>query len=1134
MHHRALSRKFLRIINRFATRRPLIVVPRAAFAQPLEPRRLLSALVINGGSGNDDITIRLDSNFIYATVNGIQIPQPRGLYDAITVNCLGGNDNVLIQNTGTGEPIDIFPGDGADTILVCAYQSFDASDPPTNDLDQIVDRVYVHAGTDATDDTLDISDALDAGSDAYNIVEDGPMKLRKPSATSPDKVFWGESNLHTTILLNDSNNAVSIDSSVAMDGTDETLTLGGGIAGAGPGSRGNDTFTFSGEISNGNLIEFFGGDGNNTFLVTGASFSTSATLSIDGGAGNDLLTVTDSSLFTNSYDFNSAGNRLSLAIGANALRIDYNNLETIALNSTAPNLNSTFNIDGLDADLVAAAGGGNDTFVVGDGAISTSDFGTNIGVTLLGGGGNDSVTFDDSASSVNQGVTFGNETFDHNNLDTVVCSAIAKATINLGSGNETVTLGSDHGAFAQIIVNGGAGTDTFDVQPVPGTLITVNGQSPTTVPGDSVHLSANGQSGGIFAPNTASDGAYVFPNGADIFYTGMESFTQPDSALAAPDLARADDTGRSDTDNVTKKTSLSFSGTGANGTVRLFRDGTQIATTAAAANGSYTFSAVSFPTGDNTFAMTVADDSLLSGLIADKSLALNVHVDTLALPVLAAPDLLSLSDSGKLNTDNLTNVTTPFFIGTPDASAIVHLLSGGIEVGSGTLNTFTGIYEIQSSALTDGAHSMTVSQEDIAGNVSNASAVLVVTIDTAAPAAPTAVPDLQAASDSGLSSTDNITNDNTPTFTVNGPELIRLFEGITIVADYAAPPDVTSDKLNDGLNTITARSVDLAGNASAATSSVLVTIDTKSPGAPSTPDLIAASDSGVSNNDNITKVTTPTFAFNGADRIRLLDGTTVLADYAEISSVTSSALADGFHNISARSIDVAGNVSNITATLGITIDTQRPVVSNAAFAFDAAQAINYTFSEDVSPTVALADFSLQNRTTPTAFPPGSIALSASPGNVSSFATVTFPGFAAGLADGNYGATLTAAGITDLAGNALANDNILDFFVLAGDANHDRAVGFADLVVVAQHYGQTAGTTFSTGDLNYDGTIGFADLVLVAQHYGTTLTPPAAPAQGVIADAAFAPVRQAAATRSLFSLIPVKKALRRPPSQLRRG
>lgn len=65
-----------------------------------------------------------------------------------------------------------------------------------------------------------------------------------------------------------------------------------------------------------------------------------------------------------------------------------------------------------------------------------------------------------------------------------------------------------------------------------------------------------------------------------------------------------------------------------------------------------------------------------------------------------------------------------------------------------------------------------------------------------------------------------------------------------------------------------------------------------------------------------------------------------------------------------------------------------------------------------------------------------------------------------------------------------------------DLDGDSKVGFSDLLVLAQHYGQPA--TPQQGDLNLDGTVGFGDLLLLAQTYGqsapttaaaTALTPP---------------------------------------------
>ena len=82
-----------------------------------------------------------------------------------------------------------------------------------------------------------------------------------------------------------------------------------------------------------------------------------------------------------------------------------------------------------------------------------------------------------------------------------------------------------------------------------------------------------------------------------------------------------------------------------------------------------------------------------------------------------------------------------------------------------------GNWTITSSLLTDGVHSLTVKQTDIAGNTSAASLALSVTIDTSA-GGPSA-PDLVAASDlfgSTGTNTDNLTNDTTPTLTGTGAE----------------------------------------------------------------------------------------------------------------------------------------------------------------------------------------------------------------------------------------------------------------------------------------------------------------------------------------------------------------------------
>jgi len=58
-------------------------------------------------------------------------------------------------------------------------------------------------------------------------------------------------------------------------------------------------------------------------------------------------------------------------------------------------------------------------------------------------------------------------------------------------------------------------------------------------------------------------------------------------------------------------------------------------------------------------------------------------------------------------------------------------------------------------------------------------------------------------------------------------------------------------------------------------------------------------------------------------------------------------------------------------------------------------------------------------------------------------------------------------------------------LLPGDADADGKVDFADLVLVARHYGMT-NATWADGDFNNDGSVGFDDLVIVARNYGKTI------------------------------------------------
>src|SRR5207237_438887 len=143
-------------------------------------------------------------------------------------------------------------------------------------------------------------------------------------------------------------------------------------------------------------------------------------------------------------------------------------------------------------------------------------------------------------------------------------------------------------------------------------------------------------------------------------------------------------------------------------------------------------------------------------------------------------------------------------------------------------------------------------------NVSPTSAPLGLTIDTAAPAAPSA--QLAPASDTGIPG-DGVTADATPTFsgTAEPGSVVTLYVDGAAAGTAAAGPGgawavTPAGLLADGSFVVTATATDAAGNVSAASETLTVTVDTAAPAAQVTP----GSDTGASGTDGVTAGATPT------------------------------------------------------------------------------------------------------------------------------------------------------------------------------------------------------------------------------------------------------------------------------------
>ena len=322
-----------------------------------------------------------------------------------------------------------------------------------------------------------------------------------------------------------------------------------------------------------------------------------------------------------------------------------------------------------------------------------------------------------------------------------------------------------------------------------------------------------------------------------------------------------------------------------------------------------------------------------------------------------APDLSASSDKGPSNTDNLTNVTTPTFTGTVTPSTgTVYLYSekdgGSPSIVASVTTASDGSYTISpTSALTSGDYVFYVRIENAAGDTSGNSPPVNVTIQTT-PQAPV-IPTLKAETDLGVSSSDNITSDNTPTFTgtVSPNTQVKLYVDGTLAETLTSDGsgnfevDISSSLTDDNgssiKNEIYIELVDTFGNTASSTLLDL-TIDTAAPSPSTNP---------VATDKKIAASSTTTYTVSNiaaTDQVWLVPSTisnadlkAYLADPSSVSSLTlntnitkqttgnsgtiATPSAGGIYKIVV--VDPAGNFSSLSAGT-LDIDLTGPEVTS--------------------------------------------------------------------------------------------------------------------------------------------------------------------------------------------------------------
>ncbi|MBB3265823.1 hypothetical protein FHW79_003456 [Azospirillum sp. OGB3] len=204
----------------------------------------------------------------------------------------------------------------------------------------------------------------------------------------------------------------------------------------------------------------------------------------------------------------------------------------------------------------------------------------------------------------------------------------------------------------------------------------------------------------------------------------IDTTTNTPSDLA---LAAVSNSG-STADTLTSVTAPVITGSVAEaGVVVLYEGATALGTVTAAAAGAWSITAASLSDGAHTLTATVTD---AAGNTSAASTALTVTIDTGA----SAPSGLALavgSNSGS-TADTLTNVAAPVIIGTAAEAGVVVLYEGATALGTVTASA-AGAWSITAASLGVGAHTLTATVTDVAGNTSPASSALTVTIDSEAP-----------------------------------------------------------------------------------------------------------------------------------------------------------------------------------------------------------------------------------------------------------------------------------------------------------------------------------------------------------------------------------------------------------------
>jgi hypothetical protein len=482
---------------------------------------------------------------------------------------------------------------------------------------------------------------------------------------------------------------------------------------------------------------------------------------------------------------------------------------------------------------------------------------------------------------------------------------------------------------------------------------------------------------------------------------------------------------------------------------QLFRDGAQVGPTLVPT--TRTFADADVAPGAHSYTVRAVDGA------GNVSVASNTVSITVPAPDTQAPTVSTLSGSRTGTTANLSWNAASDNVGVTG----YQVFRDGVQVGANLAATARSSADAN---LAPGTYSYTVKALDAAGNISVASNTVTITVpapDTTAPTASTLSGSLtgSTANLSWTAATDNVG--------VTGYQVSR--NGTQVGTTTAGTRTFSQANLAAGTYAYTVRAIDAAGNVSAGSNSVSLTVPTAPVADTQAPSASTLSGSLTGSTANLSwTAATDNVGVTGYQVSR--NGTQVGTTTAATRTFSQANLAAGTYAYTVRAVDAAGNLSPVSNTVSLTVPTAQPAnpaptvtartPATSATAVAVANDITATFSEAVT-GVSGTTVTLRNATT-------NAAITAAVSYNTTTRVATLNPSANLAADTRYTVTLTggATAIRDTAGAPLATTS-WSFLTGAAPTVTARTPAIGPLTGISRTANVTA--TFSEAVTGVSGT-----------------------------------------------------------------